>query len=270
MPRPRPTASSAAADQEPAVRPPVVLVTGGAQGIGRGICGRFLAGGWRVVCLDRDAEALAATRRELSAEQLLTVTADVSRPPAVARAVARALAWGGRLDCLVANAGIEGERVPLHALTLAQWQRVIATDLTGVLVCAQAAAPHLAAVRGSIVTIASTRATMSEPNTFAYTAAKGGVVALTHALAVSLGPAVRANCISPGWIAVEALQAPPRRREPQLRPIDHAQHPAGRVGKAEDIAALAWFLASPEAGFLTGAHIPCDGGMTRKMIYAEE
>jgi NAD(P)-dependent dehydrogenase (short-subunit alcohol dehydrogenase family) len=112
----------------------------------------------------------------------------------------------------------------------------------------------------AIVNIASTRALQSEPNTEAYAASKGGIVALTHALAVSLGPAVRVNCISPGWIDVRASQ---------LSDQDHAQHPVGRVGKPLDIAKLVLFLLSEDAGFITGQNFVVDGGMTRKMIYEE-
>ncbi len=102
------------------------------------------------------------------------------------------------------------------------------------------------------------RALQSEPDTEAYAAAKGGVVALTHALAMSLGPRVRANCVSPGWIAHKARK---------LRKIDHAQHPAGRTGRPEDIAEMVAFLLSDAAGFVTGQNFVIDGGMTRKMIY---
>ena len=101
---------------------------------------------------------------------------------------------------------------------------------------------------------------MSEPDTEAYAASKGGLVALTHALAVSLGPDIRVNCISPGWIHTKG--AAPREE-------DHADHPAGRVGTAEDVAALAAFLLGPESGFITGAEFTVDGGMTRKMKYLE-
>jgi NAD(P)-dependent dehydrogenase (short-subunit alcohol dehydrogenase family) len=112
-----------------------------------------------------------------------------------------------------------------------------------------------------MVLIASTRAHMSEANTFAYLAGKGGLVALTHSLAITLGPDVRVNCISPGWINVDA--------NTKLSAEDHAQHPAGRVGTPSDIAAAVAFLLSEAAGFMTAAELIIDGGMTRKMIYVE-
>ena len=124
---------------------------------------------------------------------------------------------------------------------------------------AAVAAPHLRRARGAIVNIASTRAVQSEPQTEAYAAAKGGMVALTHALAISLGPQVRVNCVSPGWIDTGKTK---------LRRVDHEQHPVGRVGRPEDVAQLVAFLLSDAAGFATGQDYILDGGMTRKMIYA--
>jgi NAD(P)-dependent dehydrogenase (short-subunit alcohol dehydrogenase family) len=113
-----------------------------------------------------------------------------------------------------------------------------------------------------MVLIASTRALMSEANTESYSASKGGLVALTHALSISLGPDVRVNCVSPGWIATRNYGA--------LRRRDHTQHPAGRVGKPQDIAKIvAWLLDSEHSGFITGANFVVVGGMTRKMIYEE-
>ena len=122
---------------------------------------------------------------------------------------------------------------------------------------------------GAIVNIASTRAFQSEPNTEAYAAAKGGIIALTHALAISLGRDVRVNCVAPGWIDVRAWKKGNQGFQPDLRPIDHTQHPVGRVGKPEDIAAIAAFLLSDQAGFITGQTFIADGGMMRKMVYVE-
>jgi NAD(P)-dependent dehydrogenase (short-subunit alcohol dehydrogenase family) len=164
-----------------------------------------------------------------------------------------------RLDALVCNAGINVRR-PLAELTLAQWSMVLRTNLTSTFLLARAGERMLRANRGSVVTIASTRAHMSEANTEAYAASKGGLVALTHALSISLAPQVRVNCISPGWIATKG--DPPRA-------LDHAFHPAGRVGLPEDIAALTAFLVGPDSGFITGSEFIVDGGVTRKMIYPE-
>jgi NAD(P)-dependent dehydrogenase (short-subunit alcohol dehydrogenase family) len=100
---------------------------------------------------------------------------------------------------------------------------------------------------------------MSEPGTLPYSASKGGLVGLTHALAITLAPEVRVNCVSPGWIDTGKCGA--------LKPEDHAQHPAGRVGRPEDVAGAVAYLLSEDAGFLTGAELILDGGMTRKMIY---
>jgi NAD(P)-dependent dehydrogenase (short-subunit alcohol dehydrogenase family) len=185
------------------------------------------------------------------------VETDVGDESAVARLIDDVAATEGRLDALICNAGFM-IRKPIGELTLAEWSAVIATNLTSSFLLVRAAQKLLAASLGAVVTIASTRAAMSEKNTESYSASKGGLVALTHALAISLGPAIRVNCISPGWINTteEALDA-----------AEHAQHPAGRVGTPDDVAGLVAYLVGPEAGFITGAEFTIDGGMTRKMIY---
>ncbi|TCZ65385.1 SDR family oxidoreductase [Roseicella aquatilis] len=229
----------------------VALVTGGARGIGAAVAARFAAEDWRVVIADRDAAQPAHPAR--------CVQADVGEEAAVQALVAGIAAREGRLDALVCNAGFM-IRKPLRALTLAEWNGVLATNLTSTFLLVRAAEAMLRAAGGAVVTIASTRAHQSEPDTESYSASKGGLVALTHALALSLGPELRVNCVSPGWIDT---------RGEALRPEDHAQHPVGRVGRPEDVAALVAWLCGPESGFVTGAEFVTDGGMTRKMIYAE-
>lgn len=237
----------------------VAVVTGAARGIGRAVAARLRSDGWRVVAADVDADALA---RLGEADDLLPVACDVADEAQVEGLVAAGLERFGRLDALVNNAGIaDPASGPVEALPRARWDRVLAVNLTGPMLTVKHAAPHLREANGAVVNVASTRALMSEAGTEAYAASKGGLVALTHALAISLGPTVRVNAVSPGWIDTSGGAA-------GLRPVDHEQHPAGRVGRPEDVAALAAWLLSAEAGFVTGQNYVLDGGMTRKMIYA--
>ena len=256
------------------LRDRVILVTGGAQGIGRGIAQAVLGAGGRVVVGDTDTDAGHACLAEFDAgERADFHRLDVAREPSVRRFIAAALARFGRIDGLVNNAGIaDPHSGPLQTLTLADWNRRIGTSLGGAFLCSKHALPALREAAqdqaSAIVNIASTRALQSEPDSEAYAAAKGGLVAFTHALAISAGPAVRVNCISPGWIATDAWRKPAARRQPKLRKADHAQHAVGRVGEPQDIGALAVYLLSPAAGFVTGQNIVVDGGMTRTMLYA--
>jgi NAD(P)-dependent dehydrogenase (short-subunit alcohol dehydrogenase family) len=249
--------------------PRVAIVTGGAQGIGMAITQHLYAEGWRVMVADCDEEAGQELVEELAVPEWVDfIPTDVSDVEQARTMVEETAASFGGIDLLVNNAGF-GFGKPITELSLDDWNRVLGTNLTGSFLCAKYAVPYLRERDGVIVNIASTRALMSEPHTEAYAASKGGLVALTHALAASLGPAVRVNCISPGWIDTSAWKKHSARRSPVLTPEDHAQHLVGRVGTPEDIAALVSFLASPHSGFITGQNIVIDGGMTKKMIYAE-
>lgn len=228
----------------------VVIVTGASRGIGLAVAQAFAAEGARVIGADLVPPAFPAPGIQL-------IPCDVSDEVQVAALFQRA---GPVLHVLVNNAGISG-RFPMETSPVSAFDRVLATNLRGPFLCARSAAPALrASGGGAIINIASTRAFMSEPDSEAYAASKGGLVALTHALALSLGPAVRVNSISPGWI---------HHGDSPLTEADHNQHPAGRVGRPADIAAACLFLAAPESSFLTGENLIVDGGMTRKMIYHE-
>jgi NAD(P)-dependent dehydrogenase (short-subunit alcohol dehydrogenase family) len=227
---------------------PVALVTGGARGIGAAVASRLHDQGWEVVAADRDPAPVGRS-----------VICDVSDVAAVGALIDGIRAAEGRLDALICNAGIN-IRKPIADLSLAEWSLVLATNLTSTFLLVRAAETLLRAANGAVVTIASTRARMSEPNTEAYAASKGGLVALTHALAISLGPDVRVNCISPGWILTKG---------PEPTEEEHAFHPAGHVGLPEDVANLAAFLVGPDSRFMTGAEFVVDGGVTRKMMYPE-
>lgn len=247
----------------------VVLITGGAQGIGRGIAQAVLGAGGAVVIGDTDVEAGRACLDDWDAgAAAMFRRLDVAKEASVRAFVDAATRAYGRVDGLVNNAAIaDPENGPLERLALADWNRVIAANLTSAFLCTRQALPALREARGSVVNIASTRALQSEPDTEAYAATKGGLVALTHALAVSLGPDVRVNCISPGWVPTDAWRKPSSRRRPHVTRTDGARHPVGRVGSPEDIGALAVHLLSPASGFTTGANIVVDGGMSRRMRY---
>jgi len=240
-------------------KPKVALITGAAHGIGRAIARQMLDDGWCVGVVDVSARNLARLFAK-QARRVAAIEGDIGEETTAQRAVAACLEKFGRLDGVVSNAGIM-TRKPIHRLTLAEWRRVLDVNLTAAFLLAKAAERSLREAHGAFVSIVSTRAEMSEPNTEAYSATKGGLVALTHALAMSLAP-VRVNCVSPGWIATKDYN--------KLRAKDHAQHPAGRVGRPEDIAEIvAYLLDGDRSGFVTGANFTVDGGMTRKMIYVE-
>ena len=238
---------------------PAALITGGAKGIGRAIARHLLSSRWQVGIIDLPDSGL---RRAFSRQRgVLVIEGDVRNEETASDAVDAMVHRFRRLDAVVANAGIM-IRKPLRRLTLAEWHRVLDTNLTAAFLLARAAEKPLRRAHGTIVTIASTRARMSEPDTESYSASKGGLAALTHALAISLAPDVRVNCVSPGWIETKDYAG--------LRRKDHKQHPAGRVGRPEDVAELVgWLLDAERSGFVTGANFVIDGGMTRKMIYEE-
>ncbi len=250
----------------------IVAITGGAQGIGRGIALHFAAAGYAVAVADADAEAGAEILTKLrdAGTAAMFQRADVASEDDVESWIRRIENELGVPDVLINNAGIS-RNAPFLELPAAAFDRVIAVNLRGTFLCSQAAARRMAArgQGGAIVNIASTRAFMSEAGTEAYTASKGGIVALTHGMAISLGPhRIRVNCISPGWIETRDWQYSPRAQTPVHSERDRAQHPVGRVGRPEDIAQACLFLAE-QASFMTGQNITVDGGMTVKMIYEE-
>lgn len=239
---------------------PVAIVTGAARGIGRAIAHHLLDGGWHVGAVDLPQAGLKRSYNRYGRNVVL-IEGDVADEQTARRAVKAVTDKFNRLDALVSNAGVM-VRKPLRQLTLGEWRKVLDTNLTATFLFARAAERPLRAAGGAIVTIASTRALMSEPNTESYSASKGGLLALTHALAISLGPDVRVNCVSPGWIVTKPGE--------KLRRKDHQQHPVGRTGWPQDIAEMvAFLLDGKRAGFITGTNVVVDGGMTRKMIYEE-
>jgi NAD(P)-dependent dehydrogenase (short-subunit alcohol dehydrogenase family) len=248
-----------------------ILVTGGAQGIGMATSIAFARHGARLFIADIDEEAGQELQETLQSDrwEATFVAADVSKETDVEHLIQTVAGTTGQIDVLINNAGV-GCSKSLADQNPVDWERVIGINLRGPYLCSKMAAPHMP--EGSaIVNISSTRALMSEANTEPYSASKGGVLALTHSLAMSLAPnRIRVNAICPGWIDVSEYQKQSKRTQQSLSEADHLQHPVGRVGCPEDIAEACLFLAdTTKSGFVTGQHLVVDGGMTVKMIYVE-
>lgn len=239
-----------------------VLVTGGASGIGLAVARAFLKAGCRVAVFDCDAQK----GQRLVAEGVRFYPIDLSDTDATQLAMSDLINAWRDLDIVVSNAGIAGFK-PLTELSVDDFQHVLDINLRPAYVIARALAIHRESVPlpndfgGRFIIISSTRHLQSETGTEAYSASKGGLASLTHALMMSLSKyGITVNSISPGWINVS---------EAPLSEDDRLQHPSRRVGIPEDIARLCLFLAAPGNDFINGVDIPVDGGMTHRMIYVE-
>jgi len=240
----------------------VVVVTGAGNGIGKTVAIEYAKKGAKVVVAEVEREAGQRTSDQINQDggNAIFIKTDVRNPEEIEDLFSAAARECGSVDIVINNAGVSRWKDPLE-LTVEEWDDIINTNLRSVFLCTREAAKYMKN-GGAVVNIASTRALMSEPNSEGYAATKGGIVALTHAMAVSLGEkGIRVNAISPGWIETNNYA--------QLRAVDHAQHPAKRVGKPLDIAKGCFYLTNPENDFVTGQNIVIDGGMTIKMIYEE-
>ena len=219
----------------------VVVVTGGVQGIGKCICDMFREAGATVCVID--------------VQENDYFTGDLADKVTLEAFAAKVVADYGRVDCLINNAAplFKG----IDQCTYEEFEYAQRVGVTAPFYLSKLFAPYFSQ-GASIINISSSRDRMSQPQTESYTAAKGSIHALTHALAVSLAGRVRVNSISPGWIDNDYIvyEGP-----------DAAQQPAGRVGDPRDIAHMVLFLCSEKAGFITGENICIDGGMTRLMVY---
>jgi NAD(P)-dependent dehydrogenase (short-subunit alcohol dehydrogenase family) len=240
-----------------------VFVTGAGHGIGRAIVEAFVAEGDFVAFCDiddvRGKEVAAATGARF-------FRLDVCDKCALEGAVKSLLDEWGDIDIVVNNVGI-GNFAPITETTVEEFEMVIDTNLRSVFITSRLLAIHrermgAANSYGRIVNMCSTRYLQSEAGTEAYSASKGGIWSMTHALAVSLAPYhITVNCIAPGWINVNEDEV--------LRAEDHSFHLSGRVGRADDIARACLFLCDEKNDFINGQCITVDGGVTRKMIYPE-
>ena len=240
----------------------VAIVTGGNGGIGLGMAEGLAQAGATVVIAGRNAQKSAAAVKALEAAggRASAIEVDVTSEASCRSMVAQAVARHGRLDILVNNAGINIRKQP-QAYTLAEWNTVLATNLTSAFACAQAAYPHLkAAGRGKVINIGSMMSIFGASFTTPYAASKGGIVQMTRALACAWAPDhIEVNAILPGWIDTELT----RRARVDVEGLHErvlARTPAGRWGDPGDFGGIALFLASPASDFVTGTAIPVDGG----------
>jgi NAD(P)-dependent dehydrogenase (short-subunit alcohol dehydrogenase family) len=246
----------------------VALVTGSGSGIGEAICVRFAQEGADVVVTTRDADHLARTSDKVASvasREPVGLQMDVADPGSVASAVAAAVERFGRIDVLCANAGIDLPHAPaIDDVTDAEWDRVMAVNVTGTFLVTRAAVPHIPD-GGAVVTIGSINSFVGWPNDLPYTTSKGAVLQFTRALALDLAPRrIRANCVCPGIIDTPLTRA---FIDAAADPSDvfkeyEAVAPLGRMGTAEEVANAALFLASDEASFITGSALLVDGGTT--------
>ena len=232
------------------------IVTGAAAGIGLAIATRLAAEGARVSLWDMDRDALAAAKGSAAAAD--TQHLDITDPGQVSGAMQASVAALGKLDILVASAGITGPNAPVRDYDLDAWRRVIDVNLTGVFLCNQAAVPHLESNGyGRIVNIASVAGKEGNPNASAYSASKAGVIALTKSLGKELAKTdIRVNCVAPAAVRTAIFD----QMTPEFIDFMLSKIPAGRFGTTDEVTSLVAWLASEECSFSTGAAFDVSGG----------
>ncbi|MFE9084956.1 SDR family NAD(P)-dependent oxidoreductase [Brevundimonas sp. NPDC003935] len=235
------------------------VVTGGASGLGKASAARIVAEGGKVVLWDLNADTLKAAAEEVGA--VATVALDVADPAAVeAAAKTSHEALGGRIDILVASAGITGATVPVHEFPLDSWKRVVDINLNGVFYCCRAVTPYmLDNGYGRIVNVASVAGKEGNPNASAYSASKAGVIGFTKSLGKELaGKGVIANSLTPATFESPILEQLPQSQVDYMR----SKIPMGRLGEVEESVAMVCFMASEECSFTTASTFDTSGGRT--------
>ena len=244
----------------------VAIVTGSSKGIGAGIAKVFSDEGAKVVVTCRTEEAGRKVAEELGAAQgrALYIKVDVTKSQNVQDMIGEAVACFGKLDILVNNAGYHISK-NVEETSEEEWEFIQNTNLRSTFLCSKYAIPHLRKTRGCIINISSMVGVVGQPNAAAYSATKGGQIAMTKNMAIDLAPdGIRANVICPGWIQTPLVEDWfGQQDDPDAsREYIYSQHPLGRIGTVEECGRLAAFLASEEAQFITGARFDIDGGVT--------
>ena len=239
------------------------IVTGGANGIGRAIVEEVVRTGGLALGIDTDDLSGAMLEARYSPEQFRFFQGDISDKQVLEDFIRWSVEAAGEIGALINNACYSSGG--LTDCGYDDFEKVLRVGVVAPFYLTKLLLPHFAP-GAAIVNIASTRAFMSQPETESYSAAKGGIIALTHAMCATLAGRVRVNAISPGWIDTGSFQHDDK-YEPAYSEADERQHPSGRVGRPEDIARMALFLCSESAGFIDGENITIVGGMTKLMIY---
>ena len=231
------------------------IVTGAARGIGLATAKLFIRDGYKVAMVDRDHMELLSAAAPL--ENAAAFICDVSDPDAITAMISDVVAWSGRIDALVNNAGV-ADFDPIEETSFERWRNVMATNLDGVFLCSQAAIPHLKINGGAIVNIASISGLRASTLRVAYGTSKAGVIQLTQQQAVELGEyGIRANAVAPGPVRTKLAMAV------HTQDIIDAYHdaiPLNRYGSEDEIAEAIVFLASDRASYITGQTLAADGG----------
>lgn len=231
-----------------------ILVTGGAHGIGKQICQDFIEAGDKVCFMDLDEKN--SVDFSSANPSLFYFIGDVADPESLQKFVQFGMEKLQRIDVLINNA-CKGSKGILSDLSYKEFDYTLSVGLKAPYELSRLCKKELVKNHGRIINIASSRAFQSEPDCEAYASAKGGIIALTHALAISLGPEVLVNCIAPGWINVYEKE--------EYSQSDKASIPAGKIGDPKDISNMVLFLSNQD--FITGETITIDGGMNKRMIY---
>jgi NAD(P)-dependent dehydrogenase (short-subunit alcohol dehydrogenase family) len=244
----------------------VVLITGAAKGIGKG-CAQVLGklgAGIAVVDLDAAAGPLAARQIEASGGRAVFLRADVSKTDDVRKMISHLLEVFGRLDALINNAGYHISK-NVEDTSEQEWDYIINTNLKSVFLCSKYAIPHLRKTRGTIINMSSMVGLVGQRNAGAYSASKGGMIAMTKGMALDFAPdGIRVNCICPGWVETPLVedwfnQQP----DPQAaKDYIYGRHPLGRIATPDEVANAVAFLCSEESSFITGVALALDGGVT--------
>ncbi|MCD5322461.1 MULTISPECIES: SDR family NAD(P)-dependent oxidoreductase [Pontibacillus] len=240
-----------------------VVITGASNGIGKSLAHAYAKEDANVIVLDNDKGNGEKLVNEICDEEgsASYYFCDVRDESSIRSSFASILEDGHRPTILINNAGVS-RFTNFFEMSVSEWDDVQATNLRSVFIVSQVIATYWRdqGIHGRIVNMASTRGTMAEPHTEAYGASKGGILALTYTMAMSLSDyQIRVNAISPGWIQTTHYD--------ELRDIDHNQHPSKRVGHPDDIVKACFYLTDKENSFVMGENLVVDGGMTRKMIY---